>query len=93
MLGREIAQTLLIHVNQLNHDCLPDLIAMMKRRGYRIVSLTEALKDPAYGADESFVADNGISWIHRWGATKGLPAKMEPDPPAWVNTAYKSALH
>ena len=46
VLGREIAQTLLIRASQLNAECLPSLIAMMKRRGYRIVSLTEALKDP-----------------------------------------------
>ncbi len=89
VLGREIAQTLLIHANQLNHDALPGLIAMMKRRGYRIVSLTEAMKDPLYAVDESFVGDKGISWIHRWGVGKGMPIVWEPDPPAWVNEAYR----
>jgi len=92
VLGREIAQTLLIHANQLNHDALPDLIAMMKRRGYRMVSLTEALKDSLYAVDESFVGDKGISWIHRWGVGKGLPIVWEPDPPAWVNEAYQKRL-
>ena len=74
--------------NELNRDCLPDLIAMMKRRGYRIVSLSEALKDSLYGSSDTFVAEKGISWIHRWGATKGMAVKMEPDPPQWVMEAY-----
>ena len=90
VLGREIAQTLLIHANQLNHDSLPALIAMMKRRGYRIVTLTEALRDPLYATEESFVANQGISWIHRWGVAKGLPIQWEPDPPKWVSEAYKN---
>ena len=88
VLGREIAQTLLIHANQLNRDCLPDLIAMMRRRGYRVVSLTEALRDPLYATEDSFASDKGISWIHRWGATKGLPIQWEPDPPKWISEAY-----
>ncbi len=92
VLGREIAQTVLIHASQLNADCLPSLIAMMKRRGYRIVSLTEALKDPLYAVDETFVGNKGISWIHRWGVSKGMPIQWEPDPPKWVNEAYKSML-
>ncbi len=61
-------------------DCPGDLIAMMKRRGYRIVSWTEALKDSLYAVDESFVGDKGISWIHRWGVGKGLPIVWEPGP-------------
>ena len=90
VLGREVAQTLLIHANQLNQDALADLIAMIKRRGYRIVTLTEALKDPLYATAESFVSDKGVSWIHRWGEAKGIPIEWEPDPPQWVNEAYKN---
>ncbi|HYI97707.1 MAG TPA: polysaccharide deacetylase family protein [Bryobacteraceae bacterium] len=41
--GHEIRQTLLIHANQLNADTIPQLIEMMKRRGYRIVTLGRAL--------------------------------------------------
>ena len=90
VLGREIAQTLLIHASQLNADSLPDLIAMLRRRSYRIVSLTEALRDPLYAEPETYVGDKGISWIHRWGLTKGMPIVWEPDPPAWVNEAYRT---
>src|SRR6187399_514313 len=45
LFGREMSQTLLIHANFINSDYLDDLIAMFKRRGYRFVTLEEALKD------------------------------------------------
>ena len=46
--GHEIRQILLIHASQLNADAMPDLLAMMRRRGYTFVSLQRALEDPAY---------------------------------------------
>jgi peptidoglycan/xylan/chitin deacetylase (PgdA/CDA1 family) len=63
---REISQTLLIHANFINSDYLGDLIAMFKRRGYRIVSLDEALKDEAYKLPDTYLGPAGISWLHRW---------------------------
>lgn len=90
VLGREIAQTLLIHANQLNADSMPELIAMMKRRGYRIVSLTEALKDPLYQSPEDYTGTNGMSWIHRWGLAKGMKIAWEPDPPEAINKAFQN---
>jgi len=86
--GREIAQTLLIHASQLNADAMPDLLAMMRARGYEFVSLETALKDPAYSLPDEYYGKGGFSWLHRWSKTKGLPAKGEPDPPAWVTAAF-----
>lgn len=41
-------QILLIHANLLNSYCLADIIELYKQRGYRFISLEEALKhDPA----------------------------------------------
>ena len=88
--GHEVAQTLLIHASQLNADTMPDLLAMMRRRGYRFVSLDEALKDPAYSLADEYYGPGGFSWIHRWSKTKGIPGKGEPDEPAWIAQAYKS---
>jgi len=86
--GREFPQILLIHDNQLNSDVMPELLDMFRRRGYRFVSLDEALADDAYRLPEEYVGRGGFSWIHRWSKTKGLPAKGEPDPPAWVTAAF-----
>jgi peptidoglycan/xylan/chitin deacetylase (PgdA/CDA1 family) len=88
VLGREFPQILLIHANQLNADVMPELLAMFKRRGYRIITLAEALKDPAYRSSEQYVGRGGFSWIHRWSKTMGMPGKGEPEPPAWAQQAW-----
>jgi peptidoglycan/xylan/chitin deacetylase (PgdA/CDA1 family) len=90
VVGREFPQILLIHDNQLNADLMPDLLAMFRRRGYAFVTLGEALADDAYRLPEEYVGRSGFSWIHRWSRTKGLQPRGEPDPPAWVMTAYSA---
>ena len=87
--GHEIRQILLIHASQLNADTMPDLLAMMKRRGYTIVTLERALEDPAYQLPEEYVGPGGFSWIHRWSKTKGMPGKGEPEEPAWIRDLYE----
>jgi peptidoglycan/xylan/chitin deacetylase (PgdA/CDA1 family) len=88
VVGREFPQILLIHASQMNADLMPDLLAMFRRRGYRFVSLDAALADPAYRLPDNWVGKGGISWIHRWAATKGMPMKGEPDPPKWVEEGW-----
>lgn len=86
--GHEVMQTLLIHANQLNADMMPDLLAMFKRRGYEFVTLSKALRDPAYQLPDTYIGTGGFSWIHRWSITKGMPGKAEPDPPDWVQESF-----
>ena len=88
VVGREFPQVLLIHASEMNADLMPDLLAMFRKRGYRFVTLDEALADPAYGLPENYVGRNGFSWIHRWSRAKGMPNKGEPDPPAWVRDGF-----
>lgn len=88
VVGREFPQILLIHANQLNADQMPQLLAMFKRRGYKFVTLAEALRDPAYQLPEDYVGRGGFSWIHRWSRFKGMPNKGEPDPPEWVMQGF-----
>jgi len=88
--GREPAQVLLLHANSLNRDWYPKVHAMLLERGYRFVSLDEALADPVYRLPESWVRANGVSWIHRWRQAKGMPLRWEPDPPPEIMQAYKA---
>ena len=88
--GREFPQILLIHDNQLNADLMPDLLDMFRRRGYRFVTLDDALSDDAYRLRDDYAGAGGFSWIHRWSKTKGMPAKGEPDPPSWVTAAFEA---
>ena len=79
--GSAIRQILLIHASQLNADAMPDLLKMMRRRGYRFVTLDRALADPAYSLPEAYVGFRGLSWVHRWAQSKGMKLKSEPQVP------------
>lgn len=78
--GREIRQILLLHANFINADYFDDLARMYKKRGYRFVTLEDALKDEAYKLPDNFVRRNGISWLHRWALDKGRE-NILPDEP------------
>lgn len=86
--GREFAQVLLVHANQLNADTMPALLDMMRRRRYKFITLDEALRDQAYQLRDDYAGPGGFSWIHRWSKTKGMPPKGEPDEPKWIADEY-----
>lgn len=86
---REISQVLLLHANSINSHFLKDILAMLRSRGYRFVSLEEALKDPAYNLPDLFTGRGGISWIHRWAIAREVPKSFfqgEPTTPMWIQT-------
>ncbi len=80
LLGREMSQTLLIHANFINSDYLDDLAAMFKKRGYKFVTLDEALKDEAYRLPDTYIGPAGISWLHRWARDKGKEFIVADEP-------------
>jgi len=83
---RDISQVLLIHDSELNAECLDQLLTNLERRGYRFISLGQALTDPAYATPDLFIGPQGISWLIRWKLAFGQAAdwQNEPDPPAWI---------
>jgi peptidoglycan/xylan/chitin deacetylase (PgdA/CDA1 family) len=89
--GRDIPQILLIHSNELHTDALDALLTSIERRGYRWVTLAEAMQDEAHATPDEFVGTSGPSWLHRWRVAKKLPSRMreEPDPPRWVVVAAR----
>lgn len=102
MFRRQIAQIFLIHANRLNAATLDDTLTALERRGYRFVSVEDALEDEAYSMPDHFVGPAGISWFHRWSFSRGygsrttasglnLPETLyeEPDPPAFVMDAMR----
>ncbi len=90
LIGREIAQVLLVHANQLNADHFGTLAGRIKDRGYRFVTLDDALRDSAYERPDSYVGAWGISWLHHWEISDGRKRSPSPDPPDWITKAYES---
>ncbi len=87
LFGRDIPEILLVHANQLNADTFPRILSMLEQRGYRFITLDDALKDPAYSSPDTFTGAGGISWIHRWTLTARGRSAILPDEPAvpdWI---------
>jgi peptidoglycan/xylan/chitin deacetylase (PgdA/CDA1 family) len=91
--GREVPQVLLLHGNGTNADALGEVLDRLAGRGYRFVSLDEALADEAWRTPDEFVGSRGPSWLYRFRVAKGLPLGLErePDPPTWVLDLYREA--
>lgn len=86
LFNREIKQILLLHANFINSDYFDDLAKMLRKRGYKFITLEESLRDEAYKLPDNFVKRNGISWIHRWALDRGREfiVPNEPKVPAFV---------
>lgn len=87
LLGYVLPQVWLMHANELNADAYVELIAGATRRGYRFVTLDEALRDPAYARSDGYTGRYGPSWLHRWAMADGRPKDFyagEPTVPGWV---------
>ncbi len=90
VLGYEPPEVMLLHGNRLNADTINAILLQFKERGYRFVSLTEALSDPAYGIPETYITKSGMMWGYRWARERSVKVngKFEKDPPDWV-TSYR----
>ncbi len=88
LLGHALPQVWLMHANELNAVAFADLVDGARRRGYRFVSLEEALRDPAYARGETgYDGRFGPSWLHRWAMAEKKPKDFyagEPAVPKWV---------
>jgi peptidoglycan-N-acetylglucosamine deacetylase len=84
LFGRDIPHVFLMHENDLSADHFDRVAEKMKSRGYRFVSLEEALADPAYSHADRFVG-GGVDWLVRWAVTEGMTDLPEsPEPPPWT---------
>jgi peptidoglycan/xylan/chitin deacetylase (PgdA/CDA1 family) len=83
-IGYEPKQILLLHANQLESDHIGELLDLMRKRGYRFITLGDALSDQAYCLPDTFVGEEGTGWIDHWAITLGKPPQGSPVFPQWV---------
>jgi peptidoglycan/xylan/chitin deacetylase (PgdA/CDA1 family) len=84
-IGYEPKQILLLHGNQLEADHIGELIELMRKRGYRFITLEDALTDEAYSLPDTFVGEAGTGWIDHWAISLGKPPQQgAPVFPQWV---------
>ncbi len=85
LFGRPIKHILLLHANELVADNLDGLATMIESKGYRFISLEEALKDPVYQAPDKYVATS--DWLSHWAFSKGKKLSP-PAPPDFLQKPY-----
>jgi peptidoglycan-N-acetylglucosamine deacetylase len=88
--GRVVPQTILLHANDITADTLEELLRIFEGRGYRFVSLDDAMTDDAYATEDTLVTRFGPTWLWRWTKSKSLSVsfKGDPEPPSWVTELY-----
>jgi peptidoglycan/xylan/chitin deacetylase (PgdA/CDA1 family) len=84
IIGYEPRQILLLHANQLEADHIGDLLEVMRKRGYRFVTLEDALNDSAYALPDTYVGEEGTGWLDHWAIAQGKPPRGAPVFPQWV---------
>ena len=88
LMGREISHVLLMHANSINADHFGALADVIKKRGYRFITLEEALKDDVYKQPDTYSGPGGAGWLHHWELTSGKEPSRPSDPPEWVMKLY-----
>ena len=78
LFGRRIRHILLLHANELNADNFDALVEVIRGRGYRLITLEEALGDPVYQFPEKYTPTS--DWLSHWSHSKGQ--KHEPPMPS-----------
>jgi peptidoglycan/xylan/chitin deacetylase (PgdA/CDA1 family) len=92
LLGYEPRQILLLHANNLEAEHIGELLEMLRKRGYRFITLEDALSDDAYSLPDTYVGEEGRGWIEHWAITRGQPPLGAPVFPSSMAERAK-ALH
>src|SRR5260370_25651263 len=85
VLGHQLRQILLLHANELNADNFDALIKVIEARGYKFISLEQALKDPVYQFPDKYLPTS--DWLSLWSFTMGKKFES-PQPPDFIRKIY-----
>lgn len=84
IVGYEPKQILLLHASQLEADHIGELLDVLRKRGYRFITLENALGDTAYSLPDTYVGEEGTGWLDHWAITQGKIPQGAPAFPQWV---------
>jgi peptidoglycan/xylan/chitin deacetylase (PgdA/CDA1 family) len=81
--GREISYVLLMHLGAFSSTILPDALDLLKKKGFKLVTLEEGESDAAYEGDPDVGLHDAGTLLDQWMQVKGIK-----DPPH-VEKPYK----
>lgn len=86
LFGRNIKHILLLHANELNADNFEAVVKIYKAKGYRFITVEEALKDEIYRFPEKYAPTS--DWLSHWAFSQGKKIET-PSPPDFVQKIYQ----
>jgi peptidoglycan/xylan/chitin deacetylase (PgdA/CDA1 family) len=77
--GHEISYVLLMHLGAYSSTILPDALDLLKKKGFKLVTLEEAESDPAYEGDPDVELHDAGGFLDQWMQVKQIkyPAHAE----------------
>ncbi len=90
LVGYEPRQILLLHANLLEAEHIHELLELMRKRGYRFITLEDALGDDVYSLPDSYIGEEGRGWLEHWAITRGQPPRGFPVIPASIMERAKA---
>jgi peptidoglycan-N-acetylglucosamine deacetylase len=86
LFGRHIKHILLIHANELTADNFESLIKVFKDKGYRFITVEEALQDSVYRFPDRYSPTS--EWLSHWTNSEGKRFEF-PAPPEYIQQAFQ----
>jgi peptidoglycan/xylan/chitin deacetylase (PgdA/CDA1 family) len=81
LFGRNVKHILLMHVGAFDAEMLPQLLAQMKRQGFKFITLKEAESDPVYEIDPDIVRKEGSPILEQIMDSRQLPLPPHAEKP------------
>jgi len=70
--GHEINYVLLLHLGAFSSTILPDALDLLKKKGFKVVTLEEAESDPAYESDPDVGLHDAGTLLDQWMQVKQI---------------------
>ncbi len=70
--GHDINHVLLLHLGAFSSTILPDALELLKSKGFKLVTLEEAEKDPAYEGDPDVGSQYGGALTELWAEARKM---------------------
>jgi peptidoglycan/xylan/chitin deacetylase (PgdA/CDA1 family) len=70
--GHDINYVLLLHLGAFSSTILPDALDLLKKKGFKLVTLEEAESDPAYDSDPDAALHDAGTLLDQWMQVKQI---------------------
>jgi peptidoglycan-N-acetylglucosamine deacetylase len=79
--GRDIHHVLLLHLGAFSDNILPDVLTLLQQKGFELVTLEEAEKDPAYESDPDAPSRYDGTLLEQWMEARKIKYPPVPAKP------------